>query len=639
MKFAPALAAQRQLELPLLAGIEQDRPCRPSFDAQARRQRHEQLEAVDPDAGEELDRRRDLVALQRAVAVERHADGDVGLAPGHRRDEREHERSGERDRLHPAEGQAGHEPGRRERGIRGHARRDEPGHASAVRNAVLGGRRRHRLERLLHDVLAAEPLHPELRLHHQPVRECRHGDGLHVVRSDEVAPGERRLRARELEQGEAAARARADGEPPRLARRRHEIDDVALDRVGDVHLLERLLQLDERRPVDDRLELHVVHAALEAALEHLDLVLALRVADRDAHEEPVELRLGQGIRPLVLDRVLRREHEERRLEPVRRVLDRHLALLHRLEQRRLRLRRGAVDLVGEQEVGEDGAGPEDELGRPLVEDLRARDVARHQVGRELDAREAEGRRLRERARDQRLGEPRVVLQQHVAVAQQREQDQLERPSLAHDGLLDLVEDQLRVPAHVGERGHSDSTRSIAAATCSRGTPGPCRSAGGGRSGRSSSHASSPSSACCRVGPPVELDAAARGEPRRRRRPQQRQEPAVGVGRIRDPELELPLHAQELHRRLGRLLPAAESRLEAAARAAARGRHGNAGRAGRGRSRRRARPRSRERATSTAAAARAGPRAATAAMTAGTASRRASLMRQPAPTRAARHARR
>jgi hypothetical protein len=36
-------------------------------------------------------------------------------------------------------------------------------------------------------------------------------------------------------------------------------------------------------------------------------------------------------------------------------VDRDLALLHRLEQRRLRLGGGAVDLVGQQEVGEDGA--------------------------------------------------------------------------------------------------------------------------------------------------------------------------------------------------------------------------------------------------------------------------------------------
>ena len=36
-----------------------------------------------------------------------------------------------------------------------------------------------------------------------------------------------------------------------------------------------------------------------------------RVADADLEHEPVELRLGQRIRAFLLDRVLRREHEER----------------------------------------------------------------------------------------------------------------------------------------------------------------------------------------------------------------------------------------------------------------------------------------------------------------------------------------
>ena len=36
-------------------------------------------------------------------------------------------------------------------------------------------------------------------------------------------------------------------------------------------------------------------------------------------------------------------------------VNRHLPLLHRLEKRGLRLRRRAVDLVGQQNVGEDGA--------------------------------------------------------------------------------------------------------------------------------------------------------------------------------------------------------------------------------------------------------------------------------------------
>ena len=53
-------------------------------------------------------------------------------------------------------------------------------------------------------------------------------------------------------------------------------------------------------------------------------------------------------------------------------LDGDLLLLHRLEQRRLGLGGRAVDLVGEQQPGEERAGPELELARALVEDERAR---------------------------------------------------------------------------------------------------------------------------------------------------------------------------------------------------------------------------------------------------------------------------
>ena len=86
----------------------------------------------------------------------------------------------------------------------------------------------------------------------------------------------------------------------------------------------------------------------------------------ELEQEAVELRLGERIRALHLERVLRGEHEERRLELVALARDRDLLLLHRLEQRRLRLRRGAVDLVGEQQVGEHRARLEAELraGRP-----------------------------------------------------------------------------------------------------------------------------------------------------------------------------------------------------------------------------------------------------------------------------------
>ena len=76
-------------------------------------------------------------------------------------------------------------------------------------------------------------------------------------------------------------------------------------------------------------------------------------------------------------------------------LDGHLPLLHRLEQRGLRLRGRAVDLVGQQQPGEQRSLAEAELVGALVVEERAGQVAREQVGGELGAREVQPERLRE----------------------------------------------------------------------------------------------------------------------------------------------------------------------------------------------------------------------------------------------------
>jgi hypothetical protein len=114
----------------------------------------------------------------------------------------------------------------------------------------------------------------------------------------------------------------------------------------------------------------------------------MALAPRIREHEAVELGLGQRIGAFLLDRVLRREHEERLGQRVVLAPDGDLVLLHRLEQRGLGLGRRAVDLVGQDDVGEDRARTNLNSRRPvagLLEHLGAGDVAGHQVGRELDA--------------------------------------------------------------------------------------------------------------------------------------------------------------------------------------------------------------------------------------------------------------
>ena len=78
--------------------------------------------------------------------------------------------------------------------------------------------------------------------------------------------------------------------------------------------------------------------AARVAAEHRELGVARRDVDDELQQEPVELRLGQRVGALVLDRVLRRGDEERVGQRPGDAVGRDLALLHRLEQGRLGLR-------------------------------------------------------------------------------------------------------------------------------------------------------------------------------------------------------------------------------------------------------------------------------------------------------------
>ncbi len=187
--------------------------------------------------------------------------------------------------------------------------------------------------------------------------------------------------------------------------------------------------------------------------DDLHLFVELGVAERRPQREAVELRLGQRERALLLDRVLGRDHEERVGERPGDPVDRHLALGHRLEQRRLRLRHRPVDLVDEQDVGEDRPRPELEVACLLVVDREAGDVGRLEVGRALDARDRRPfDRLGDRAGEHRLRRPRHVLEQHVALAGERREHERDLVVLAVHDRLDVAEHPAGELGCPGERG-------------------------------------------------------------------------------------------------------------------------------------------------------------------------------------------
>ena len=151
-------------------------------------------------------------------------------------------------------------------------------------------------------------------------------------------------------------------------------------------------------------------------------------------------------------RILRGDHEERHGQGACGALDGHLPLLHRFQQRALRLGCGAVYLVGKDHLREDRAGMEFEHAAGLIAACtliyrHAEDVGRQQVAGELDALELQAQRAREHQRQRGLADSGHVFDEQVAVRQQTSERQPDLLRLAENDLLGLADDVVQVLAH------------------------------------------------------------------------------------------------------------------------------------------------------------------------------------------------
>src|SRR5262245_47653303 len=82
------------------------------------------------------------------------------------------------------------------------------------------------------------------------------------------------------------------------------------------------------------------------------------VADFDHEKKTIKLSFGEWIGAFLLDGILCGENEEGIGQGMIEAADGDLALLHGFEQSGLGLGRSAVDLISQDEVGEDRAGEE-----------------------------------------------------------------------------------------------------------------------------------------------------------------------------------------------------------------------------------------------------------------------------------------
>ena len=123
----------------------------------------------------------------------------------------------------------------------------------------------------------------------------------------------------------------------------------------------------------------------------------------------------------------------------------------RLEQRRLGLGRGPVDLVADHDVREDRPGLELELAPFLVVGVDPGDVARQQVGRELNAPHRAVDGPGEGLGEHRLADAGHVLDEQVPFGQQHDQREPDGLGLAVDDRLDGRADLVRRCHQVIER--------------------------------------------------------------------------------------------------------------------------------------------------------------------------------------------
>ena len=215
---------------------------------------------------------------------------------------------------------------------------------------------------------------------------------------------------------------------------RSEPDCVLDDLLGDRHFAHNLVKLEHVLAVKQRFDGFRFSGG--GASDHFDLVGLGEVVDHDVEHESIQLRLGQRIGAFHFDRILGRQHEERLLEHVAGSGGGYLVLLHRLEQRGLGLGRRAVNFVGEDHVGENGAVDEDHAPALLgvLENLRARDVGGHQIGRKLNSLKFEMENLRDGFDEQGLGEAGRAGDEAMPTGEKRGEDLLDDVFLADDDL-------------------------------------------------------------------------------------------------------------------------------------------------------------------------------------------------------------
>lgn len=135
------------------------------------------------------------------------------------------------------------------------------------------------------------------------------------------------------------------------------------------------------------------------------------------------------------------QHQERLLQFEGLIADGDLLLLHGFEQGALHFGRGAIDFVGQDQVGENGAAPGSKGPRLRIVNLRADQVGREQVRGELETGEFNVDGGGQGLDREGLGQTRHTFQQNVPIAEKADDEAFDQVILANNHFADLAEER------------------------------------------------------------------------------------------------------------------------------------------------------------------------------------------------------
>ena len=283
------------------------------------------------------------------------------------------------------------------------------------------------------------------------------GEGEEVFGDGVAASVDEGAGAGGFEEGDAGTGGAAEFEFGVLSGSFDDVDDVLEEDIADVDIVRCFHGVDEvlgsaHGVIGDEVELgsgdgpiaFFLYSEIHVSAEDFFFFFDGGVIETVAEHEAIELGFGEFEGSRLLDGVLRRDDEEGCWEGEGFAAEGHFSLLHRFEKSSLDLGRCAVDLIGEEEVGENGAAVGAEFACLAIEDLGSEDVGGEEVDGELDATEVEVEGFRDRVDQKGLSEAGHAFQQEVAGGEEGDDGSFNDDVLSDHDFADALADVVKI---------------------------------------------------------------------------------------------------------------------------------------------------------------------------------------------------